>query len=187
MHSWRVLILPFLEQHELFDIYDFTQPWNSDANLELAEHMPAVYAFHGEYHQGVVTTNYLAIVGENTLWPGESSRLTHDITDSLSATIMFVENIGENVHWMEPRDLSYETMSSRINSPNGVSSKYLDPAVVLLDHSLRRLEDDLSEDVFRALLTVNGGEQLSEEGRSWRLLPDGRLRQERDFNVDSPH
>jgi hypothetical protein len=36
MHSWRVLILPYLEENELFEKYDFTQPWNSEANLRLA-------------------------------------------------------------------------------------------------------------------------------------------------------
>lgn len=139
MHSWRVLILPFLEEQELYDKYNFAQSWNSDDNLKLAAQMPTIFSFHGEHRPGTVTTNYLAVVGEYTLWPGKSTRLTQDITDEHSATIMIVENIGENVHWMEPRDLSYKTMSYRINSPNGVSSKYLAPAVVLLDNSLRRL------------------------------------------------
>lgn len=186
MHSWRVLILPYIEEHNLFDEYDFTKPWNSEANLRLAERMPAIYALHGEYQPGVVTTNYLAVVGENTLWPGAAKRMTHEVTDKHSATIMLVENVGQNVHWMEPRDLNYDTMSLQVNSPNGVSSKYQAPAVVLLDDSLRRLEDELTEDVFRALLTVNGGEHLAESGDSWKILTDGRLRQEREVDVNSP-
>ncbi len=57
MHSWRVLLLPFVEGAELYAAYDFAQPWNSEANLRLAEQMPPIYAFHGEYAPGVVTTN----------------------------------------------------------------------------------------------------------------------------------
>ncbi len=183
MHSWRVLLLPFVEEKKLYDQYDFTQPWNSEANLRLAGQMPAMYAFHDDYEPGVVTTNYLAVVGDNTLWPGASSRTADEVTDKSSSTILFVENLGEDVHWMEPRDLDTETMSLEVNSPNGVSSKYLDPAVVMLDGSLRRLKSDLPEDVFRALLTADGGEPLAEAGKSWQLLSDGRLREERKADM----
>lgn len=97
---------------------------------------------------------------------------------------MLVENPGLNVHWMEPRDLDYGTMSFQVDSPQGVSSKYLAPAVVMLDDSLRKLEADLPEDVFRALLTINGDEPLAEQGDGWRILPDGRLRPEQDARVE---
>jgi Protein of unknown function (DUF1559) len=183
IHSWRVLILPYLESQELFKRYDFTQPWNSEANLRLATEMPRTYAFHGEYEAGTVTTNYLAVVGANTVWPGASSRTTDEITDQHSTTIMLVENAGENVHWMEPRDLHVDSMSFVVNNPKGVSSKYLAPAVAMLDDSLRRLEDELPESVFRAMLTVNGGELIESTGKGWRLLPDGRLREERQGNT----
>ena len=180
IHSWRVLLLPYLEKQELFDRYDFTQPWNSEANLRLAEEMPAVYAFHGSYEAGVVTTNYLAVVGENTVWPGSSYRKAGEVTDEQASTILIVENVGEEVHWMEPRDLHVDSMSYQVNHSKGVGSKYLAPAVVMLDGSLRRLENELPDDVFWALLTVNGGEPLTSAGDSWRLLKDGRLRTESD-------
>lgn len=186
IHSWRVIILPFLEEQELFDRYDFTQPWNSEANMRLATEMPSIYAFHGEYKPGTVTTNYLAVVGENTVWPGASPRTTDEVTDQYSTTIMLVENAGENVHWMEPRDLNADTMSLAVNSPKGVSSKYLSPAVAMLDDSLRRLEEDLPENVFRAMLTVNGDERIESTGKGWRLLPDGRLREEGVGDAKTP-
>ena len=186
MHSWRVLILPYLEEQELFNRYDFSQPWNSEANMRLASEMPSIYAFHGEYKPGTVTTNYLAVVGENTVWPGASPRATDEITDDLSSTILIVENAGEDVHWMEPRDLHFNSMSLAVNDPKGVSSKYLAPAVVMLDDSLLRLEDDLTKNVLRAFLTVNGGERLESTSDGWRLLADGRLREERAVNV-APH
>ena len=78
---------------------------------------------------------------------------------------------------MAPRDLDYRTMSFEVDNPAGISSKYLSPAVVLVDGSLRRLDEGLSEDVLRALLTANGGERLEQQGEGWRLLSDGRLRE----------
>ncbi len=147
--------------------------------------MPSIYAFHGEYEPGMVTTNYLAVVGQNTAWPGASARLTDEVTDEPSETIRFVENIGENVHWMEPRDLQYDTMSFRVNDPEGVSSKYLAPAVTMFNGSVRRLEEELPEDVLRAMLTVNGGEELTSSGDNWQRLTDGRLREERKVYADT--
>ncbi len=75
--------------------------------------------------------------------------MASEVTDDPSQTIMFVENVGESIHWMEPSDLRYETMSLRLNDPRGVSSKYLAPAVVMLDGSLRKLRDPLPADVLR--------------------------------------
>lgn len=185
VHSWRVLILPYLGEQELFDRYDFTQPWNSEANLKLASEMPPLFAFHGAYKPGTVTTNYLAVVGDNTLWSGASPRRGDEVTDPHATTIMLVENAGENVHWMEPRDLRADSMSFRVNHPHGVSSPYPAPAVVMLDDSLRQLEEDLPEHVSRALLTINGGEPIEPTGDSWKLLPDGRRRKQRAGGMET--
>jgi hypothetical protein len=62
-----------------------------------------VVAFHGEYKPGTITKNYLAVIGENTVWPGATKRAADDITDEPSATILLLENSGENVHWMDVR------------------------------------------------------------------------------------
>ena len=48
-----------------------------------------------------------------------------------------------------------------------------------------RLEDELPENVFRAMLTVNGGEQIESTGDGWRLLADGRMRQESGINAET--
>src|SRR5438105_1376638 len=37
MHSWRVLILPYLERNDLYQQYDFNEPWNGPHNSRLAE------------------------------------------------------------------------------------------------------------------------------------------------------
>lgn len=179
MHSWRVLLLPYLEQQNLYDRYDFSQPWNSPTNRRLEHEMPAVFAFHGDYQPGLVTTNYLAVIGEETAWPGARSRLDSEITDDPAATILVVENRDAGVHWMEPRDLHLDLMRMELDHPEGVGSKYLAPAVVMVDGSLRRLEQKLPPDVFRAMLTANGGEPIEATGETWRLLIDGRAREER--------
>ena len=78
---------------------------------------------------------------------------------------------------MEPRDLSFSEMDYRINSPNGINSKYKDPAVAMVNGSLRRLKTNLTPETLRALLTIQGGEVIEEdESGGFHFLPDGRLR-----------
>lgn len=175
-HSWRVLLLPFLEQAPLYNEYNFSEPWNGPNNHKLAARMPSVYAFHGDWRPGLVEINYLAVVGAKTAWPGARGLSSDAVPDGASSTILLVENQGAGISWMEPRDLAFETMSFRVNSPKGVSSKYEDAAVAMLDGSLYRLEKDLQAATLRALLTVNGGENVQQKGARWALLPDGRNR-----------
>ena len=64
-----------------------------------------------------------------------------------------------------------------MNDPAGVSSPYTDPAVAMLDGSLRRLRKDLPAATLRALLTARGGEAVRDTEDSWEVLPDGRQRE----------
>lgn len=45
--SWRVRLLPYLDEMELYEQFDFNQPWDSPQNLALIEKMPAWYATPG--------------------------------------------------------------------------------------------------------------------------------------------
>jgi hypothetical protein len=88
---------------------------------------------------------------------------------------MLVENLGADVNWMEPRDLSFRDMDFAINSPRGASSKYGNAAVVMLDEAVYRLKSNITPETFRALLTIRGGETIRmDESRGWELLPRGR-------------
>ena len=175
-----MLILPYIEQSELYKEYSFAEPWDGPNNRKLSGRMPRLYAFHGSDRSGT-TTNYLAVVGDETAWPGSKPVTSADATDGLGTTIMLVENCGAKVHWMEPQDLSLADMDLRVNSLHGVSSPYDDPAVVMLDGSLHRLRPRLQPAVLRALLTIRGAEALGSDGSGgWELLPDGRLRPRRE-------
>lgn len=177
MHSWRVLILPFIEQGELHKQYDFAESWDGPNNSKLAARMPRLYTFSGKERPGNTITNYLAVVGPETVWPGSATVSQADVTDGLGRTILLVENLGADIHWMEPRDLTFADIDLTVQSPRGVSSQYLDPAVAMLDGSLHRLGKDLPPDTLRALFTIRGGEPVEKDNdRGWHWLPDGRDR-----------
>src|SRR5438552_18335675 len=43
MHSWRVLILPFIDQADLYSKYNFDEPWDGPNNIKLLDEMPRLY------------------------------------------------------------------------------------------------------------------------------------------------
>ena len=118
MHSWRVLLLPFLDQQELYERYDFNKPWNSPENLEIAKHMPTFYACPSPGYETdkPETTSYVAIVGPGTAWPGAEPAVMNDLTDGLANIILLVESHSPEIPWTEPRDLSPEQAAEALAS-----------------------------------------------------------------------
>ena len=43
IHSWRVLLLPFLDEQELYDEYRFDEPWDGPSNSRLHSRMPEIF------------------------------------------------------------------------------------------------------------------------------------------------
>jgi hypothetical protein len=111
MHSWRVLILPYLEQQELYEQYDFDQSWDGPSNRLLAGRMPSVFACPGRSRNDRVArtySTYVAVVGPNTIWPGERPTRIADIVDGTAYTLLVAEADSPGVPWMSPDDWSVE-------------------------------------------------------------------------------
>jgi hypothetical protein len=177
LHSWRVALLPYLNETELHKQYDFSQPWDGPNNRALGERMPRTFAFAGDYRPGLTTTNFLAVVGPETVWPGAATLSSKDVTDGTAHTILIVENAGAGIPWLAPRDLVFAEMKFKLQDPAEISSKYLDPAVAMLDCSVTRLHKDITPATLRALLTIRGGEQFGDLDGTLTVLPDGRQRE----------
>lgn len=152
--SWRVKILPFLEEQSLYNEFHLDEPWDSEHNIKLLERMPAVYA-----NPRVVTlpghTVYLLPYGENIGWPEDAFRMA-EITDGTSYTIAVVESGGEvAVPWTKPDDLDIDAYPDGSWMPPGAGA-----SVVMLDGSVRLLTPLIDPDTLRALFTKNGGESV---------------------------
>ena len=181
MHSWRVLILPYLEHQGLYDQYDFSEPWDGPNNRRLLDQRPEIFGFSDNASSVAATTNYLAVVGNETAWPRGKSMKMRQIGDGTGRTILIVENHGGGIQWTEPRDLDLATMSLKIGaeSTNGISSRYDPPAVVTVEGRVNKLSMELSPKTLRALLTANGGEKIPLDTH-FKEIPDGRDRPMKD-------
>lgn len=106
--SWRVLILPFMEEAPLFDQFDVSKPWDSPENLALAEHIPPAYRspLVNTTPANRLETSYVLITGPGTAFrePGKGAKIS-EITDGTSNTICMVESANTGVVWTQPTDL----------------------------------------------------------------------------------
>jgi prepilin-type processing-associated H-X9-DG protein len=165
MHSWRVAILPFLEQQSLYSQYNLKEPWDSPQNQRVAATIVSAYSCPDD--DGPPTdTSYVMITGPNTLGgkPNEAVRFS-DITDGASNTIAVVEMSTSGIGWSEPRDLSIEELSFQINGPRGkcISSNHRNGAnAAMADGSIRFLPGDLDAETLRRLLIRNDGKPVEQ-------------------------
>ena len=123
MHSWRVLILPYLEEQALYAQYRFNEPWNSPHNKALADQMPPVYRCPSEGDSNRSETSYAMLVGPHAISDGPTPRRFSDIKDGTSNTIMVAECARRGINWLEPRDLKTNEMTSTSTMSEATGSR----------------------------------------------------------------
>lgn len=168
------MLLPYLERNDLYQQYRFDEPWDGPNNRKLAEQMPMQYALHGCAKPGNVTTNYLRVTGDQTASPAGRTISQADVTDGTANTLFIVENIDGGVHWMEPRDLAFDSMNFTVGGPNGISSWLEPPAALTLAGSVESLSIDMPPEIVKGILTIAGGED--DAATFLNTLADGRRR-----------
>jgi prepilin-type processing-associated H-X9-DG protein len=156
--SWRVAILPFIEQDNLYRQFHLDEPWDSEHNKKLLDQMPAIYQIPGT-PPSRTHTHYRVFVGGG---PGGRAMFDYkektqilSITDGTSNTLMVVE-AAEAVPWTKPDELVYD--------PNKPLPKLFEMSggcnAAFGDGSVRFIRADVAENVLRALITRDGGEVI---------------------------
>ncbi len=149
--SWRVAILPYIEQDALYKAFKLDEPWDSDHNKKLLAKMPKIYGENG------TKTHYRVFTGKGTIFEGTKGIKVADITDGMSNTAMIFE-AADAVEWTEPEEFVYDTMKSLpklggVPFENGFH-------IGMADGSVRFVSTKIKEATLRALITRNGGEVI---------------------------
>ncbi len=168
-HSWRVLLLPFLDQEKLYKEYRFDERWDSHHNRLLADRLEGVFNCWLERGSKgspeARMTSFVAVVGPDTVWPGRQPVKISDITDGIHTTLMVVEVAKSEIQWMEPRDLSFADIDFTLNNRSrfGISSGHAKGVNALYaDGHVGFLPESLPAKTIRALLTRAGGELVGD-------------------------
>ncbi len=161
MHSWRTLILPFLEQQAVYARYDFNQPWDSPQNQAAIDVVIPVYNCPSAPSTGTPYTNYMFVTGPGSAFEGQKAVRIRDIKDGTSNTIAVVEVPGGGTHWAQPDDIDVEAFLRLANQQPGRSYHPGGFQAALFDGSVHFFEDTIDSSVLRALITPQGQEQVN--------------------------
>lgn len=164
LHSWRVLLLPYVEQQAMYEAIRLDEPWDSEHNRRFHDKMPSVFRCP-QLTKGKADRDsaYCVVVGEETFGrPGEKGLKFGEITDGTSNTIMILER-KEPVCWMAPIDITQEDAYLGIDKKaEGIGSNHeAGVNAAFCDGSVRFISETIAPDVLKAILTVSGGESDS--------------------------
>ena len=170
--SWRVAILPFIDENPLYNQIKKDEPWDSPHNRQFWNKMPKVYQLPGKPKDD--KTYYQVFQGPGSAFPKSKrpgppftmgSGLTMvGITDGTSNTIFVVE-AANGINWMKPEDIPFEV------SPKGFSLASLGNhwgdntfLAAMGDATVRRFPRTITPQQMQAFVTANGGEAVQLPG-----------------------
>ncbi len=151
--SWRVTILPYIEQTDLYNEFKLDEPWDSKHNKKLIAKMPKTYEIPTKAKEG--ETFLQVITGPDTLFNGAKKMKFTDVTDGLSNTLLVVE-AKTPVVWTKPDDVPLpKDKDKRLPVGGAFSNGFI---VVMCDGSVRMVPHTIEVPAFRALITPTAGD-----------------------------
>jgi hypothetical protein len=159
--SWRVAILPYIEQQQLYSRFKLDEPWDGPNNKKLLPLMPKTYALPGDTTTTELT-HYQVFVGNNAAFDlNRGYAIPQDFPDGTANTLLIVE-AAKAVPWTKPEDVPFHPRQPMLplmgmHLHNGF-------VVAMGDGSVRLVTPQISESTFKAAITRKGGEQL---GPDW--------------------
>ena len=168
IHSWRVAILPYMEYQNLYDQYDFDEPWNGPNNVTLLDQMPSVFACpsHRDHPD---RTPYKLVVDKMTAFENARSPKVDDFTDGMARTVCVVEDAHNPVPWTKPEDLTIEQAIDILvpADPSAIAhfhryefTTYLGSNISLMDASTWNVGPKVSPKLIRSICLCADGQVI---------------------------
>ena len=152
--SWRVAILPMLDEDALYQQFHLDEPWDSPHNREVAKKMPTVFQSPENPVEG--KTRVMLFTGKGAAFDGGKKVRIDDITDGMSHTILCVEaGPDKAAPWTKPEDLPFDP-EKPLAALGKVSPKGF--VAVFFDGHVEQMKVD--DKTLKALITPDGGESI---------------------------
>jgi hypothetical protein len=176
LHSWRTLILPFIEQQALYETIDLAKPWDDPANATARQASIAEFRCPSNEIPATHTT-YLGLVGHDHCFHPDRACQFSDLKGGMSETAMVIEVAPKHaVHWMAPQDatgqylLGLTSESGLVHEPGpGTHVALADGSVHFISH-----EVPLAERLSIARLAGKAGQADGAEPKSAGTSPPSR-------------
>jgi type II secretory pathway pseudopilin PulG len=152
-HSWRVELLPYLDQGELYHQYKTNEPWDSPANKKVLEAAPKVFHAANDSSRGT-NSSYFVFTGKNTMFSNTKGIRAPDVTGGLSETIMIVA-AKRDIPWTKPEDIEFDP--AKPLPELGLDGRFI--AAAFGDGSVRLLEKDMNEQILKSYFSISDNDK----------------------------
>ena len=169
LHSWRVLILPYLGKDDIYNNFDLSVAWNMGNNLNVAyQNVPVVFQHPNRNSAGLYNESaYYLITGTGTLFPPTGPLGPDSFADDPSQTILVTEAMPLTTSgvWTEPVDLDNSLLQGTIGVTRSELGGVLDDGVIIVtvDERAHYLDTSTPPATVKALITPRGGEPLADD------------------------
>jgi hypothetical protein len=159
LYSWRVLLLPYLNQQGLFERFDKSQAWDAPGNLEISNTALEVFKSPADAAVAANGVSYVAIVGAKHVFQGTTTIGFRDVSDGTSNTVALVEVRGVAGSWAAPVDLQASALKWSVGNGAGeLHSPYPKGLhVLMLDGSTKLVRPETVSQAFPTALGINDG------------------------------
>ncbi|MBR4751480.1 MAG: DUF1559 domain-containing protein [Thermoguttaceae bacterium] len=175
LHSWRVLLLPYLGEQELFSQIKLDEPWDSDWNKQFWTKTPNVFRCASTPTADVEDDAtkakkcaYSCVIGPNTAFPEDGTSVRPSmVVDGLSNAVMYVERKNPSV-WMDPySEITVEQALEENKKPvrereNFGSWHGKGEYALLCDGGRRFLSEKIDDSVLRLLFGIDDSKEIEE-------------------------
>lgn len=154
--SWRVHLLPFLEQKKLYEQFKLNEPWDSPHNKSLVNKIPDDYKSQGVKQKG--DTTCMTFSGTGTPFPDGPGPRLQDFKDGISDTILLVSaGPTKAVPWTKPVDLPLD-----VKNPARVLGLKSDDSliIILADGSVKSIPLTISPETLKHLIQPDDGNKI---------------------------
>ena len=154
--SWRVHLLPFLDEAPLYNQFKLDEPWDSEHNKALIDKMPAIFKSAGVNEPN--KTSYHVFVGPGAPFADDQAPQFFKFTDGLSNTILAVEAGPDTAEiWTKPGGLNFDPKDS-IKALGKIDGNTF--RILMGDGSVRSVPTTIPADTLRKLIQFADGEPV---------------------------
>jgi prepilin-type processing-associated H-X9-DG protein len=150
--SWRVAILPYIEQDNLYKQFKLDEPWDSEHNMKLAKIRVKTYELPYDPKPGI--THYRAFVGNGAAFDMVQGIKFAQFTDGTSNTMMVFEG-AEGVPWTKPDEIEFDTQKPMLPHLRFEGDRICN--ILMADGSVRAVPKTLAENVLKLLIQRDDG------------------------------